>query len=202
MLTSDPSASVLGTTDVTQRCYYCFNKGAPLERCSGCKFARYCSRACQRASWTSAYHNDECKALQHWFRHAQESVRTGDDLMEYEPGATIRALALILWQRRREGAQSAVWAEVRSMQAHALDQEHTRYEELARVAYRLARFVCAAEERPGPDALAPFGVQQAADLIALLCRVCSTMHEPTDRRSTRLTLSRSLTPSSTLSECA
>ncbi|XP_072015027.1 histone-lysine N-methyltransferase SMYD3-like [Amphiura filiformis] len=46
----------------TTHCDHCLTeKGSKLLRCSGCKYARYCDKTCQRAAWPD--HKDECHSI-------------------------------------------------------------------------------------------------------------------------------------------
>ena len=142
----DGQSSVLSTTQVRERCHYCFVKGR-LQRCSGCRFARYCGAACQRAAWPS--HRDECPALRRWFAHANAAHASESvDLVNYEPGPAIRALAIILWDMQRNGKQSVSWCAFQSMQSHYGDFGGEQYEKAAQAAYRLAKYAWGDEQAP------------------------------------------------------
>ena len=67
---AEPFAFVIFEQMAEHVCHYCFNmvvrdktgKGmTTLLRCSSCKFARYCSRECQKKAWPS--HKKECMAI-------------------------------------------------------------------------------------------------------------------------------------------
>jgi hypothetical protein len=55
---------------VESSCYQCFSEDASLLRCAGCKTVKYCSKACQAASWKDL-HKYECKI----FKKIQEEGR-------------------------------------------------------------------------------------------------------------------------------
>lgn len=67
-------------------CDHCLLPGYNnLMRCSGCKFARYCNRKCQKNAWID--HKQECKGLQ----------RVAPNI----PTDTVRLLARIMWRSKR-----------------------------------------------------------------------------------------------------
>ncbi|PIK49651.1 putative histone-lysine N-methyltransferase SMYD3 [Apostichopus japonicus] len=67
-------------------CDHCLLPGYDkLMRCSGCKFARYCNRKCQKNAWVE--HKEECKGLQ----------RVAPNV----PTDTVRLLARIMWRSKR-----------------------------------------------------------------------------------------------------
>ncbi|XP_041481801.1 histone-lysine N-methyltransferase SMYD3-like [Lytechinus variegatus] len=43
-------------------CDFCLKQRSDLQRCSSCKYVRYCSRQCQKADW-SRCHKQDCKTL-------------------------------------------------------------------------------------------------------------------------------------------
>ncbi|XXQ39322.1 MYND-type domain-containing protein [Plasmodiophora brassicae] len=56
-----PLARTLQCDALTARCMECW-RGARLQRCSVCKWARFCSRSCLKRAWP--YHRRECAAIQ------------------------------------------------------------------------------------------------------------------------------------------
>lgn len=48
--------------DSPSSCAKCMTEGDNLPRCTGCRYMRYCSKACQVADWPS--HKQLCKAIQ------------------------------------------------------------------------------------------------------------------------------------------
>lgn len=157
LLAVEPHASVLSTAQADMRCHYCFVKRAALQRCSGCKFARYCSAACQRSAWTKARHRDECPALQRWFAAAKEAGHAPAD-----PGAAVRVLAQLVWHRRKHGVQSAWWKGVASMQSHRATMSEAQQAECAELAFRVAHFLTL-------DALPSYGFDGASGLLDMVC---------------------------------
>ena len=70
ILAADPFAYVIFENMAEHVCHYCFTmvirdkSGKPtttLMKCSSCKFARYCSRDCQKKHWPA--HKKECMAV-------------------------------------------------------------------------------------------------------------------------------------------
>jgi hypothetical protein len=70
ILKAEPFAFVIFDHMAEHVCHHCFNmvvrdrQGQPttqLLRCSSCKFARYCSRECQKKAWSM--HKKECMAI-------------------------------------------------------------------------------------------------------------------------------------------
>ena len=70
ILKAEPFAFVIFDHMAEHVCHFCFNmvvrdrQGQPttqLLRCSSCKFARYCSRECQKKAWPM--HKKECMAI-------------------------------------------------------------------------------------------------------------------------------------------
>jgi len=72
-------------------CHFCLNSNAfmpgapPMLKCSGCNFARYCNRECQKKAWKD--HKPECKAV----RCVQPGI----------PADKTRLVARILWRKLR-----------------------------------------------------------------------------------------------------
>ncbi|WFD03578.1 hypothetical protein MOBT1_002271 [Malassezia obtusa] len=157
LLAVEPQVSVLSASQVAVRCHYCFRQQTPLQRCSRCKYARYCSEACQRHAWTGTRHRDECAALQRWYAAAQSAGHAGAD-----PGAPVRALAQLVWQRHKHGTDSAWWRDVASMQTHRADLSDAQLAECAELAFHVAQFV-------SPDALPKYGFANARALLDLVC---------------------------------
>ena len=61
VLESTPSVFVLSNNMRGHCCDLCFAKREELQRCSKCKFARYCDRECQRKAWNE--HKIECERI-------------------------------------------------------------------------------------------------------------------------------------------
>jgi len=179
----DSQASTLSTQQLRERCHFCFSKGK-LQRCSACRFARYCTAECQRAAWRT--HRDECAALRRWFAHAHAAHPNEVELIDYEPGTAVRALALILWDMQRNGQSSSSWREFQTMQSHYGEFVGAQRDNAAKTAYRLARYAWGDEKAP----------LDAADLIRAVLRVSTIL------TSTIQMHLRSLTHSSIQLECA
>ena len=61
VLESTPSVYVLSNSVRGECCDFCFAKSEDLQRCSKCKFARYCNRECQKSAWKD--HKTECERI-------------------------------------------------------------------------------------------------------------------------------------------
>lgn len=61
VLESTPSVFVLSNNVRGFCCDLCFAKREELQRCSKCKFARYCGRECQKKAWKE--HKIECERI-------------------------------------------------------------------------------------------------------------------------------------------
>ena len=61
ILESTPVVFVLSNNVRGQCCDMCFTQGGDLQRCSKCKFARYCDRQCQKKDWKE--HKIECERI-------------------------------------------------------------------------------------------------------------------------------------------
>lgn len=61
VLGSTPLVFVLSNSVRGQCCDFCFSKSEELQRCSSCKFARYCDRECQKRAWKE--HKIECERI-------------------------------------------------------------------------------------------------------------------------------------------
>lgn len=61
VLESAPLVYVLSNSVRGQCCDSCFAKSEDLQRCSKCKFARYCNRQCQKNAWKD--HKIECERI-------------------------------------------------------------------------------------------------------------------------------------------
>ena len=61
VLEATPSVFVLSNSVRDQCCDLCFTKSEELQRCSKCKFARYCDRECQKNAWKE--HKIECERI-------------------------------------------------------------------------------------------------------------------------------------------
>jgi len=101
ILQADPFAYVIFENMAEHVCHHCFNmvirdkSGKPtttLLKCSACKFARYCSRDCQKKAWPM--HKKECMAIK------RIAPRVAND--------EIRMVSQILWKRERMGEQRCI----------------------------------------------------------------------------------------------
>lgn len=78
ILTAEPVACVLRESSRATHCHWCFRSAPPdsngtLARCARCRYAYYCSRACQQAHWR-AEHAQECAQLARAPRYPPASV--------------------------------------------------------------------------------------------------------------------------------
>ena len=58
-------------------CIYIYqvNFGVEMEQCGGCRFARYCSRQCQRRAWRHGYHAMWCTDCQRAYEPGRRARR-------------------------------------------------------------------------------------------------------------------------------
>ncbi|WFD28422.1 hypothetical protein MNAN1_003433 [Malassezia nana] len=160
LLCVEDTVSVLYTTQLGVRCHYCFAQSdSGLLRCSQCRFARYCNATCQAAGWKQARHRDECGALQRWY--ASAGPGTLPDLAQ-DPGPTVRALAQLLWRRRRQGP--TWWAPFAAMQSHRQAMATVEKGDIAQQAVRLAKFLGSESD------LRALGIDSAKALLELVCQ--------------------------------
>ncbi|KAM9841331.1 histone-lysine N-methyltransferase Smyd1-like [Aulostomus maculatus] len=83
---SEPSFSaVVFDSMASQVCHNCFRHQANLHRCAQCKFAHYCNRTCQTASWDE--HKQECGAIRK---------------IIMAPSANVRLAARVLWRIHKD----------------------------------------------------------------------------------------------------
>ena len=98
ILAADPFAFVIFESMAESVCHYCFNmvirdkSGKPtatLMKCAACKFARYCSRDCQKKAWPQ--HKKQCMAIK------RIAPRVAND--------EIRLVSEILWKKEKLGEE-------------------------------------------------------------------------------------------------
>ncbi|KAH8820336.1 hypothetical protein F5884DRAFT_849599 [Xylogone sp. PMI_703] len=108
-----PFIAVVEKSALDQVCAYCFKeaKQASLRRCSGCKMDRYCSQACQAASW-KVFHKKECPI----FKSLPDVLPT-----------PVRALLQVLLQYRPGYSGEPVWGQLKS---HMEEQRNNRRQEM------------------------------------------------------------------------
>ena len=54
------TASLIVQADKKRYCQCCGKEGHRFQKCSGCRWAYYCSLACQRTDWKDREHKREC----------------------------------------------------------------------------------------------------------------------------------------------
>ncbi|KAK7136429.1 hypothetical protein R3I94_014921 [Phoxinus phoxinus] len=74
-----PLASVVLDSLVSSVCHGCFRRQEKLQRCGQCRFAQYCDRTCQRASWEE--HKHECAAIKSYGKAPNENIRLAARIM-------------------------------------------------------------------------------------------------------------------------
>jgi hypothetical protein len=55
---TEPFRPLCNATNDLLLCAHCGKRAPTMKRCSGCRWARYCNRECQKANWQT--HRDEC----------------------------------------------------------------------------------------------------------------------------------------------
>ncbi|WFC99475.1 hypothetical protein MYAM1_002220 [Malassezia yamatoensis] len=157
LLATEPEVSVLSTGCANERCHFCFRPSTRLRRCSQCKFSRYCGEDCQKRAWVQTRHCDECLALQAWQKGSSEA---GHYIIC--PSATVRALAQVVWQRHKKGAESRYAQAIASLETHRNDMSQDQLTDCAQTAVQLAHFLTA-------EKLPRYGIEHATDLLSLVC---------------------------------
>ncbi|KAL3914800.1 MAG: hypothetical protein SGPRY_007492 [Prymnesium sp.] len=156
VLTSPPATAVVAAEAATSHCHHCFRASSPLMRCSGCRFARYCSRAHQQAAW--GVHSRECSLL----RKTKHRV----------PGASIRLLARVLWLLGEQSPASE-WAcsagAVLSLDSQWRSVPSTRRETMQEQAAMLCALLRELDEKSSPSP------QFAAEMLSLISLNCHTI---------------------------
>lgn len=105
----NPFITVVEKSALDRVCAYCFKeaKNSSLKRCSGCKMDKYCSQACQAASW-KASHQKECPT----FKSLPDVLPT-----------PVRALMQVLLQHRAGYTEEPKWQQLKS---HMAEQQEDR----------------------------------------------------------------------------
>ncbi|CAK8672384.1 histone-lysine N-methyltransferase SMYD1-like [Clavelina lepadiformis] len=97
VLRQQPYAYVVMSAHADAVCHYCLaspppdKQAKPLAKCTACKYARYCSKECQKKAWPD--HKPECSAMQR--------VNPG------KPVDQTRLVARILWRKQKDAESGA-----------------------------------------------------------------------------------------------
>ncbi|KAJ0395574.1 hypothetical protein P43SY_000682 [Pythium insidiosum] len=135
--------------------------GARLQRCSGCRLARYCSRQCQRRDWTDGLHALECSA---WKTVPLDRRETAAQTL-----LLVLRLAARLWFHRAPSGTDA--DDVLALRAHADDHSAAQLHEFEHMA-RLVLALLARSKFVGPSSdLATLERRWLPDVVRLFCRV-------------------------------
>ena len=125
VLESNPVVFVLGNNVRNLCCDFCFSRFEDLQRCSKCKFARYCNRECQKRAWKD--HKVECERV----------VRVSPNV----PTDLVRLMARILQlenaerkSARKSGSSSAAFQSC-STYLDSLVSHHIKFEQKQREAF-------------------------------------------------------------------
>lgn len=123
VLESTPSVYVLSNSVRGQCCDFCFAKSENLQRCSKCKFARYCNRECQKSAWKD--HKTECERI------LSVSPNIPTDL--------VRLMARIMQQQQSQASKmSSVYT---SLVSHQKEFDDERKEAFSAIVTVLNQFV-------------------------------------------------------------
>ena len=123
VLESTPSVYVLSNSVRGQCCDFCFAKSEDLQRCSKCKFARYCNRECQKNAWKD--HKTECERI------LSVSPNIPTDL--------VRLMARIMQQQQLQaGKMSSIY---RAFLSHQKEFDDERKEAFSAIVTVLQQFV-------------------------------------------------------------
>ncbi|PWN42295.1 SET domain-containing protein [Ceraceosorus guamensis] len=167
-----PHISVLGQEEVESHCHVCFepqSHTSRFQRCSACRYVRYCSVNCQKTDW--AIHKTECKALQAWQAHA--------NARDPRPDCHTRTLARLIWKRPTEGEKW--WNQLDSMQSNRAQKASEQIQSIAGQAYRLCRYIGIGtssraereeiyEEEANRQRLADLGFDSVQQLLDFVCK--------------------------------
>ncbi|PWN52956.1 SET domain-containing protein [Violaceomyces palustris] len=212
----DPSPSPPSTSSTTPP--------APLQRCSACKVLRYCSVECQRRDWND--HKDECKALRKYgemmskikamkLARSRGSEKKGSNGLSQpdeeedldgslddgqgstsEPGTSVRAIARMLWARKR--GRNDLWKGYEDLQSHRSSLTIDQTRPFGRLAVKLGRYLGAealvqamqkateGEEDEGSkesetgNVLTKLGIRNAGELLDLVVRYATNSFTVTD----------------------
>lgn len=123
VLESTPFVYVLGNSVRGRCCDFCFAKSENLQRCSKCKFSRYCNRECQKRAWKE--HKTECERL------LSVSPNIPTDL--------VRLMARIMQQQQSQaGKMSSIYT---ALASHQKEFDDERKEAFSAIMTVLNRFV-------------------------------------------------------------
>ena len=120
LIVEHPGVFVLSNSVRGERCDFCFAAKTTLQKCSICKFARYCGRECQKKAWKE--HKIECRRLINVFPRL--------------PTATVRLIGRVLSAKARD---SIPWFE--SLVSHQDDFDDFRREEFSAILFVLQQFL-------------------------------------------------------------
>ena len=123
VLESTPSVYVLSNSVRGQCCDFCFVKSEDLQRCSKCKFARYCNRECQKSAWKD--HKTECERILSVYPNP--------------PTDLVRLMAKIMQQLQSQtGKMSSIYT---TLVSHQKEFDHERKEAFSAIVTVLNRFL-------------------------------------------------------------
>ncbi|XP_072177068.1 histone-lysine N-methyltransferase SMYD3-like [Diadema setosum] len=160
LLSEDPFVYVLSRKKRGIFCDFCLLESSSLQRCSSCKFVRYCCRSCQKEDW-SRIHKAECRSLK------SVSPKTPPELA--------RLLAHIIWKGKGEHPcsdskdQNGFPTSVDQLESHHSKLGTSRQEHFASVLCVLQQYV-GQENLPDPSRL----LQLFAAAVCNSFSVCDT----------------------------
>eukprot|EP00123_Amoebidium_parasiticum_P006800 comp17667_c0_seq1/m.17468 comp17667_c0_seq1/g.17468 ORF comp17667_c0_seq1/g.17468 comp17667_c0_seq1/m.17468 type:complete len:476 (-) comp17667_c0_seq1:791-2218(-) len=121
-----PYASILQHCNSDDKCHRCFQKpksGEILQRCSACRYVRYCGKACQAADWKEI-HKLECPGVQSVSSTSIPDVAL-DELRLLHRSLLVRAMDLHSSPYTDSPLSRCTWAEVEAMPSHEQELEQT-----------------------------------------------------------------------------
>lgn len=191
LLTLDPIAAVLDTSEIDLRCAHCYRTAAEsdgeksrLKRCKGCKTSRYCSTECQRLDWAFV-HDKECRALQGWRVAAENSIRRdgagpsssiSTSCPVVIPDTRNRLLSRLLWTDSLHERQQGL-ASFDDLESHMSTKMQDPSEQaiILRLAQGVLRFAGMGlglrhDDVPSPTLLRQLGLTSLTGLVKLICQ--------------------------------
>jgi len=119
ILKEDPYACVVMNANSKATCHWCLNfaafgmQGTKMSKCSGCNYARYCDRDCQKKAWKE--HKCECKAVR--------CVHPG------LPSDKTKMVAQMLWKKLR-GEKETGLVKIKDLSTHVSDLDEEKQKDL------------------------------------------------------------------------
>ncbi|XP_060934633.1 histone-lysine N-methyltransferase SMYD1a [Limanda limanda] len=141
---TEPSfAAVVFDSFFSQVCHGCFRRRADLLRCAQCRFAHYCDRTCQTASWDE--HKQECAAIRK---------------MGKAPGEHVRLAARVLWRihKTKGVASDSQLVSVEQLEEHVAELPEAELQQLQADVSTFSQFWSQKKKHSAEDISHIFGI--------------------------------------------